>query len=54
MEAVLTFNQFEIFEGMQSIVKFGKENIEEIKKRHDFNKLPHSFRFITLGVGRKQ
>lgn len=53
VETVQIFNKFEIHEGLAAVVKFGKKHIKEIQQCDDFTELPHTFRCLALGVGRK-
>merc|ERR1712130_205957 len=36
------FNKHEISEGYETLVKFGKENVDELKKENNFLQLSHS------------
>ena len=44
------FNKFEIKRGYGILCDFAKENVDKLKKRDDFNKLSHEFKYGVLRI----
>eukprot|EP01084_Bolivina_argentea_P134998 237959_1 len=52
VETVKIFDKYEIQNGYQTVIDFGKKNLKELQKRDDFLQLSHLFRCIVLNVGK--
>lgn len=48
VESFQVFNRYEIQQGFDDLVQFGKENLSELQRLDSFNELPYLFRFGHL------
>lgn len=52
VKTVQILNKYDIEQGFDMVVPFGKEHIEELKKRDDFSSLSCAFKRVILGVSK--
>ena len=50
VKTVEALNKYDIEQGFDWVVPFGKDNIEELKRRDDFTDLSCAFKRVILGV----